>query len=467
MCGIAGYISRKKKPFDYSGFCTLGIANDARGGDSCGIFIDGLNQYGVDDEKYFSVFFYLNKSLKSIKTAQIALLHCRKASVGVINKKTAQPVVIRNKRNKPSFVLLHNGTIHNYEELAKKYIPNVDIKDMTDSQVMARIFYDTGYKVLDEYNGSAVFTIVDYRNPEPRIFLWKGSTKKTENSKKEEEERPLYYCYDGDRLIFSSIAINMMALRKYITVRSLKPNILWEYKNDRLVKAGEYKRVGMIQSKVITPVTHYTNNFPTHTSFNYNLYDDDYEYSSYGRWNKYNGNNVTMKVQEYISYSMYDNLYRVGSTVAHGKYRCSAYGYVLPDDNTSNNALTLYFFNGHLVYNNKCLVFLNSLRRRFYNYNEFDRMFRNLVGFFSVQQVYVDKEMKFMYAVTPFDSKVYTGFIYPVITSTAVFIQNGVRMSSSYDGTGGRTNLIDKVPNYDFKTIKKRALKMIEEEYEV
>ena len=41
MCGLAGILRTKKAKFDYQTFCTLGIANDSRGGDSCGVFIDG------------------------------------------------------------------------------------------------------------------------------------------------------------------------------------------------------------------------------------------------------------------------------------------------------------------------------------------------------------------------------------------------------------------------------------------
>ena len=49
MCGIFGHISlEKKKKFNFPLFATLGIHNDTRGGDSCGIFIDGKSEYGTD-----------------------------------------------------------------------------------------------------------------------------------------------------------------------------------------------------------------------------------------------------------------------------------------------------------------------------------------------------------------------------------------------------------------------------------
>ena len=67
MCGLFGIISRKKKAFDYSTFSVLGVNNDSRGGDSCGIFIDGEYEYGVRDNKLFQDFFTESKILKKKK----------------------------------------------------------------------------------------------------------------------------------------------------------------------------------------------------------------------------------------------------------------------------------------------------------------------------------------------------------------------------------------------------------------
>ena len=51
MCGIFGIINTKKTKLDKKCFNVLGINNDSRGGDSCGIFIDGEVEYGVNTEK--------------------------------------------------------------------------------------------------------------------------------------------------------------------------------------------------------------------------------------------------------------------------------------------------------------------------------------------------------------------------------------------------------------------------------
>lgn len=98
MCGIFGYIYSKNSKLDKKGFNILGVNNDSRGGDSCGIFIDGKVEYGVNKTKLYSNFFKESKLLKETNKCKIALGHCRKASVGNISLETAQPVVLYNDK---------------------------------------------------------------------------------------------------------------------------------------------------------------------------------------------------------------------------------------------------------------------------------------------------------------------------------------------------------------------------------
>jgi glucosamine 6-phosphate synthetase-like amidotransferase/phosphosugar isomerase protein len=53
MCGIWGIIKTKKSRFNKQLFNILGTHNDSRGGDSCGIFIDGNVEYGVNTLKLY------------------------------------------------------------------------------------------------------------------------------------------------------------------------------------------------------------------------------------------------------------------------------------------------------------------------------------------------------------------------------------------------------------------------------
>lgn len=309
MCGIFGMISKKARPFNKRAFCTMGARNDSRGGDSCGVFIDGLVEYGVDKKKLFISFFRESLILETVKECKIALGHCRKASVGNIGIETAQPVVLYNEKEEIDFVLIHNGTIYNYEELAKKYIPNIDIKGMTDSQVMARIFYHAGYDVLDEYQGGAVFVIHDYRID--KSFVFKGSSKKYTGSLNAEEERPLYYCWHNGRFIFSSIFETLYAFYYEEVVYNLTPNKLYVIRNDKLKSVHEYKREKCTQSKPV--VTYPVVNYPYN---DYNYWDNDY----------YKSNNYTYRIK-FNGTSYLDN----SGKQMHGVYCISSFGWVQPN----------------------------------------------------------------------------------------------------------------------------------------
>ena len=232
MCGIWGIIYKEPHELNKIVFNSLGVHNDLRGGDSCGIFIDGKVEYGVQEKKYYSNFFSKSKILKKERLINIALGHCRKASVGAINEYTAQPVVIRDRGGRVQFVLIHNGTIHNYKELAEKYIPDVDITNFTDSQVMAAIFYKTGYDVLSEYIGGSVFVTVDYRGEKPLLRAFKGVSKQYSYSTSEEEERPFYYIKTPEAILFSSIPTFFKVFYPKSCIFTLQANKLCFYNRD-------------------------------------------------------------------------------------------------------------------------------------------------------------------------------------------------------------------------------------------
>lgn len=202
MCGLSGIISFDKAPVNISHFDILGTLNDERGGDSCGIFIDGNVKYGVEENKKFRDF---TKLLIYPETFNIALIHCRwTSSINTTSITQAQPVCIYNESGKIDYVLMHNGTIYNSHALADKYLHKiVDITGMSDSQIMANIFYYNGYDVLNEYIGTAAFVIVDYRNETPEVLFFKGDSEFNPEGAK--EERPLYCMFYDNKLYFSSM----------------------------------------------------------------------------------------------------------------------------------------------------------------------------------------------------------------------------------------------------------------------
>lgn len=330
MCGIFGMISQKPKPFNKRAFCTAGVRNDSRGGDSCGIFIDGLVEYGINEQKLFIDFFRKSPVLNSTKACCIALGHCRKASVGKVSLETAQPVVIFNDLGNVDYVLIHNGTIHNYEELAKKYIPDINIEGLTDSQVMARIFYNKRYDALNEYNGGAVFVIHDYRINQ--TLVWRGYSKKYESSKDQEEERPLFYCWHNGRFVFSSIFETLYAFYYEETVYKLPHNKLMIVDGGQLKLVKEYPRENAKQSKPIV------------------IKEYDYSKSeTYSFKIDYDGLNYTTPKGENL----------------HGVYYVTTYGYVYPNKKKKESwTHEVGFFMGKMLKHPKAFKLLDDLYQK-------------------------------------------------------------------------------------------------------
>ena len=330
MCGIFGMISRKPKPFNKRAFCTMGVRNDSRGGDSCGVFIDGNVEYGVDKEKFFIDFFRKSLLLDATTECKIALGHCRKASVGKVSAETAQPVVLRNEAGEVEYVLIHNGTIYNYKELAAKYIPDVKIDGLTDSQVMARIFYYKGYEALSEYNGGAVFVIHDYRIDKTLAF--KGSSKKYTYSVKEEEERPLYYCWHNGRFIFSSIFETLYAFYYEEVVYDFPCNKLVSIKGNKVKLVQDVDRSKATQCKPVQTV--YVRDA-----------DDEIFYGS-----RYGGCYVNKESESYKVTFDGTNYLDKDKKPLHGVYIVSSYGYLFPNKKNEDSWLNkVAFFQGQLL----------------------------------------------------------------------------------------------------------------------
>ena len=342
MCGIFGQINKHKQgKFNFPAFTTLGIANDSRGGDSCGIFIDGKTEYGIDKTKLFVNFMENSQLLKSTVKCHIALGHCRKASIGKIDIERAQPIVIRNDKDEIEFVVIHNGTIHNYKELAQKYIPNVNIKDMSDSQVMAHIFYYTGFDVLNEYCGGAVFVIVDYRSNDPKIYAFKGQSKMYFTSVNETEERPFYFTITKQSFYFSSIYtwLQPFATSDIYTLESNKV-VLIENNNTYLHQSIDRSQCTQVSYK-------YTQSSLYHTCAYYN------EYDSYCDTNHQTLSSLStckqLKVNPYGLYQFNNDEY------AHGCFYVKPGGTVGYDV----NSMYLAFWHGILLKNRSCFDFLS------------------------------------------------------------------------------------------------------------
>ena len=244
-CGLFGFVGGGG--FDLFRMCILGIYNDTRGGDSTGVSLDGTH-YGSkgNKNKLFRAFIAEENPFDELAVRpKVALGHCRKASVGGIGEAQAQPVYIK-ENGKVKFVMIHNGTLVNYKELAKKYEVEYEASE-TDSQIFCKIVYKAGYKVLGEYIGAGAFVFHDLRIN--KVFAFKGNSKMYNNSANTEDERPFYILKSGGGYYFSSIKESLSAIRKNNDgdVMTIKANTLTDLTGGILGYANTYDRANLHQ----------------------------------------------------------------------------------------------------------------------------------------------------------------------------------------------------------------------------
>lgn len=433
MCGIAGIISQAPKKFDFTTFCTLGIHNDIRGGDSVGIFIDGKSEFyceGATKQSLFENFMESSKLIQNTEESQIAILHCRKASVGTIDVQKAQPVIINDENNNPLFVVMHNGTIYNYKELAKKYIPDIDITGMTDSQVMTHIFFHAGYDALGEYNGGAVFMILDYREDPVKILFWQGESKNSEYTQVKTIERPLHFVLTDDHeLVFSSEDTFLSALRPKSKIFKIKCNCLAQFTDDLYVYK-EYDRSNCMQKEIVKPFTSvYSSNTGGYYQYqNYNYNRSTSHHSS--------SNDSGGSIYKAITGSAYDGKCRLDSEILHGKYIVSEYGFIYPNKTIlSPSCHDMYFWNGILLKNQDAYMYLQKFYTSFGDFNTPKQMFEyceDLVLYLSpypYERITKNSVCEVREVISPVGGHSFTGdLVFPFCISSQKFI-NGIYQS--------------------------------------
>lgn len=392
MCGLFGIINKKEQILDKRAFFTLGVNNDLRGGDACGILIDGQVEYGTDKDKYFEDFFPKSKLLKATSKCRAAIGHCRKASIGGTGAHLAQPCVIYDDEGNIKFAVTHNGTIKNYTDLAKKYIPNENISGLSDSQVMTLIFYHCGYDVLQEYVGSGAFVIVDYREDEPRFLLFHGKSKEYKYSVEAKEERPLFVIETKNSLIYSSIPDFLKTLYYNHELQYIRHNLLVEFKQEGLVCVKEYDRTEcFMQAVETTAVTTYTHNTKNTNIVRESDADDDYDDGYYGCYRGNNGNNAGFQQsknngsQENSKFLTMGDDFIVRDKMYHrvdGEFIVDIKGKIY--DTVGINTSYIYVFNGIVMKNKNCYEFLSKIATTWsMSHKDFYDVMANLVLFFS------------------------------------------------------------------------------------
>ena len=262
-CGILGWSGGDVRKFNKQKFDILGLFNNSRGGDSCGVSTDGEIYYGIGLNKTYDDFI-INKNYLNPQVIPTVIGHCRKASIGSISEANAHPFGFGELGEGHAFIGCHNGTLSNHDELAKKYdvetsvygVHNTFVRTKVDSEILLEILYKTkDTAVLEEYIGGAALLFSNLNEPNV-LFAFHGASKKEVGDKGDTlfEERPLYYYQESrDSVYISSIeeALIFIGGVKDKNVFEFKHNILYKIKDGNVEKATAYKvdRKGAGQKK--------------------------------------------------------------------------------------------------------------------------------------------------------------------------------------------------------------------------
>ena len=164
MCGIAGYITKKK----YLNFSFKTTTNklknlmERRGPDQQGSFEHNFNDKSVN-------------------------LFSSRLSIIDLDKRSNQPFKTNNT------IIIFNGEIYNFLEI-KSFLKSKKIKFFTnsDTEVLIKSYEYWGEECVNQFDGMWSFCIYDYKKR--KIFI----------SRDNFGEKPLFYFFDGNNLIFGS-----------------------------------------------------------------------------------------------------------------------------------------------------------------------------------------------------------------------------------------------------------------------
>lgn len=297
MCGIFGQATNNPKKINQANIKILGMFNESRGRNSCGISYDGEIFHGLDKEALFTDFIK-GRNFK-VNKYPIAIGHTRQSSVGAINHFNCHPFGFGLNKKDDTFetIFVHNGTLLNHKELAfshkietTEYYTNQWNHEMTrnkiDSEILGEILHTSKkFKVLSEYNGRAALVWTNTYQPNV-IYLWSGKSVPEEHDKPElaEEERPLnVYLESKNNFYFSSIPESLHAIGG-----TEKNTFQIDYNTVYVVTDGDFKNA---------------EKFKVSRSKNYHI--ETYNYSHYTRGGNYNACEMPSQSSKHSKYDFF------------------------------------------------------------------------------------------------------------------------------------------------------------------
>lgn len=163
MCGIAGIFGKNNTD---SAIVSMVNSMKHRGPDGNGIFY----------------------------SENISLGHTR-LSIIDLSQSGAQPMYSDNG----NLVIVYNGEVFNYKNLAEKFLPDIKLKSNTDTEVVLKMYERMGAEALKHFRGMFAF------------LIWDKNKKELFGARDRLGVKPLYYCDNYSTLIFGSEVKTLLA----------------------------------------------------------------------------------------------------------------------------------------------------------------------------------------------------------------------------------------------------------------
>ncbi len=184
MCGICGFITKRN------------IADAAFDG-----MVDSLIHRGPDDRGTYRT--------QTSDDWNIALGH-RRLSILDCSPNGHQPMRDKSSR----YIIVFNGEIYNFSEI-KTNLHEFEFTSTSDTEVLLYAYIKYGTDCLQHLNGMFAFAIYD--KLENTLFMARDRM----------GEKPLYYFYDGEQLVFAS---ELKAIIKYpYFTKTINKDVLIQY----------------------------------------------------------------------------------------------------------------------------------------------------------------------------------------------------------------------------------------------
>ena len=376
-CGIWAFHGNPKH-FSKDKFNILGLFNESRGGDACGVASNGYHKTFSDT--FFRNYFEAIPNFIDLPISNYYLGHTRATSannlVSKYKNEYSQPFKLLNS----SSVGVHNGTLYNNDELLAKYPVPKNFKlgketfSPNDSQILLyTLLYIKDLSILTEYEGAAATIWFDETTKTLNFYHGKSLA----SANRLEEERPLFILKSNkDKFIWlSSIKESLEALCIPDSVIEEVPhNILFTYKDGVEINQTLFDREKCKQTK--TYYSAYTNNHykrvsvNTPSNFHFGKYCDDWiedqfsldfnntipketKNTSFTLNTKTNFTTKTNVQNDVINKVLFIyGQYKIKETEMHGRYLLNKSGEVYNrkfHKRVKKSFNNYYFYNGYMI----------------------------------------------------------------------------------------------------------------------